>query len=362
MMLFVAYVLCSWLAGRLATREKIDRRVLTDLAIWLFVTGIIGARLAFVFVEAPAMLATPLRLLYLWDGGLVLYGSLIGGAIGYIFAHRRFLGPQGISAWKMADVVAPGIALGIALGRIGCLFTGCCYGDVACSGCAAYPLTFPLPSGPVQDMARHGYQTLAGFLVDQTDLTIVAVEPGSPAENAGLRPGDQIIAVNEADVSEIKTEKGKDGKLVLVGRFDQLSAALVNGWPAGVRDLTVTFLRGDRTMTATFVPRSLGLQPTQIYETISMLLLLFFLLCYYPYKRHDGEVMVLFMLAYGIHRFLNEMLRMDNPEFLFGMTFSQLVSILMILGAGVLAYFVWIRRASALAPEAAPTSDTLQPW
>src|ERR1043166_3408384 len=51
LMLFLAYVFCTWLAGRLATRQGIDRRILSDMAIWLFVTGIIGARLTHVFIE-----------------------------------------------------------------------------------------------------------------------------------------------------------------------------------------------------------------------------------------------------------------------------------------------------------------------
>ncbi len=51
----------------------------------------------------------------------MLYGSLIGGAIGYFLAYRRLIAPAGISTWKMADILAPCIALGIGLGRVGCL-------------------------------------------------------------------------------------------------------------------------------------------------------------------------------------------------------------------------------------------------
>src|SRR3954452_18107241 len=81
MMLFLAFVLCSWLAGRLARREGVDPKVLPDLAIWLFVTGIAGARITFVLQEWPTFFGegkNPLRIFALLDGGLVLYGSLIG--------------------------------------------------------------------------------------------------------------------------------------------------------------------------------------------------------------------------------------------------------------------------------------------
>jgi ABC-type molybdate transport system permease subunit len=58
---------------------------------------------------------------------------------------------------------------------------------------------------------------------------------------------------------------------------------------------TITFagsFPGKTQTLPTFAPTSLGLNPTQIYETISMCLLLFFLLSYFPYKQRDGELFV----------------------------------------------------------------------
>jgi phosphatidylglycerol---prolipoprotein diacylglyceryl transferase len=73
--------------------------------------------------------------------------------------------------------------------------------------------------------------------------------------------------------------------------------------------------------------------------------LLFFLLSYYPYKTRDGALLVLFMLGYGVHRFLNEMLRTDNKITVTGLTLSQNISIAVLAGAVVLAFFVWRRPA-----------------
>src|SRR5262249_53866466 len=140
-----------------------------------------------------------------WDGGLVFYGSAVGGAIGYFFAHRFVLRKHGISPWKMVDIIAPCVALGLCLGRIRCLLNGCCSGTgAACAGCPAGH--FPLSSPPRFDMVRRGYQTAAGFLVDDSDPrrppTVTVVEPDSAAAAAGLREGDEILEVNGHTVNE----------------------------------------------------------------------------------------------------------------------------------------------------------------
>ena len=89
-----------------------------------------------------------------------------------------------------------------------------------------------------------------------------------------------------------------------------------------------------------FQPTSIGLNPTQIFETISMCLLLFFMLSYYPYKRHDGELMVILLIVYSVHRFLNEMLRTDTEPVAFGLTLSQNVSIGIFVVGVILAVVV----------------------
>src|SRR5438309_11202920 len=95
LMLFMAYLLCTALARRLCKREGIDGTLIPDLAIWLFVAGILGGRAVFViqywhrfnswYWESITDNAL-VKLISLWDGGLVLYGAIGGAAIGY-FAY-----------------------------------------------------------------------------------------------------------------------------------------------------------------------------------------------------------------------------------------------------------------------------------
>ena len=104
-----------------------------------------------------------------------------------------------------------------------------------------------------------------------------------------------------------------------------------------------------------FTPKTVGLHPTQVYETVSMLLLVVLLLSFYPFRRYDGQVMTLFIACYAVHRFLNETLRNDTDVVAFGMTLSQNISILMFLFAVALEVghrAVGHRRTDI--PQAAP--------
>lgn len=328
MMLFFAFVGCSWLARRLCRREGIDGKFIPDLAICLFITGIAGGRVVFVaqYWEENQFNVwhwtsvtdnAVVRLISLWDGGLVLYGALFGGGLGYLGFYHFVLSKQGVSNWKMLDVVAPCLALGIAFGRIGCLCTGCCYGNVACEACPA--IHFPIPAGAWGKMVKLGHQSPLGFVLKGDSLEVLAVEPKSAADGI-VEVGDEIVEIN-----------GKEVK-------NQLGVWHTSG------ELRLTVRRhGVDTPLTPFTPTSIGVNPTQIYETISMCLLLFFLVSYYPYKRHDGELLVLFMLCYGVHRFLNEMLRTDTDPVAFGLTLSQNISIAVLSVAVVLAVVVWRR-------------------
>lgn len=336
MMLFLAYVLCSWLAGRLAKREKIDPNLLTDLALWLFGSGILGARLVFVFTEPDRFRNDWLRFFKLWDGGLVFYGSVLGGLVGFFLYYRLYLQPKQVSLLKMVDVVAPCVALGLALGRIGCLMTGCCFGNVAGPECPG--ICFPVPSAASMTMVSRGHQTAAGFSLGFENARVQFVEPGSAAENAGLKKDDLILSVNGLPVT---------------GGADLLSQ-LAHEWHKNVRDLRFTVRRGEQEAELeSFQAWSIPVHPTQIYESVSMLLMLFFLLSYYPYKIADGSVLVFLMLGYGVHRFLNEMLRTDTDSVAFNMTLSQNISIVVLMAAIAFAVYVFRRPPSRMAiPEA----------
>jgi len=112
------------LASRLGKREGLDPEKVIDLSFYILVASLIGARLLYIAVEYKYFLGQPLEIFKFWKGGLVFYGGLIAAVGAAFFYMRRHRLPM----WKVADIIAPSLAIGQAIGRWGCYFAGCCYG------------------------------------------------------------------------------------------------------------------------------------------------------------------------------------------------------------------------------------------
>jgi phosphatidylglycerol:prolipoprotein diacylglycerol transferase len=329
-MLALTLFVCTWMTCRRARREGISPLYIQDLAVWIFLGGIIGARVVYMIQYREPWS----RFIMIWQGGLVFYGSAIGGVVGYFLAYLYRVRKDGISTWQLADIIAPACAIGLCLGRIGCFLNGCCYGNVACAACPS--VSFPMASPARYSLVAHGYQTAAGFtLTDESSAAVIgAIEPNSPVAQAGLRPHDLIVRADGHTISSAS----------------QLRQYLVDDWPRGKNDLALTIRRDAKEIELPAIyPKTIGLHPTQLYESISMFLLFLLLTAYYPFRRRIGQVMVLFILCYAVHRFLNEILRNDTDPVAFGMTLSENGSIFFFVVALILSAWLWLRgQRSAL--------------
>ena len=121
----LGFVLGFGTASRRAPRAGIKGEDVFNLAPWIIVGAIVGARILYVISYWDKEFAgKPFINVFNMRSGLVYYGGLIGSSVATIIFCRR----QKIGLWRMADVMAPSIALGHAFGRVGCFMTGCCYG------------------------------------------------------------------------------------------------------------------------------------------------------------------------------------------------------------------------------------------
>ncbi|MBI1897206.1 MAG: prolipoprotein diacylglyceryl transferase [Acidobacteria bacterium] len=121
-----AFLVALWMAGRLAVRAGLDRERVMNLGIYCALAGIAGAKIAMFLFDWRSYLAHPgeifsletLQAAGVYQGGLLL--ALLTAVL-YMRHHR-------LAGLLTADVFAPAIALGHAIGRLGCFSAGCCWG------------------------------------------------------------------------------------------------------------------------------------------------------------------------------------------------------------------------------------------
>ena len=143
-LLALGAALGMWLLTHLAKKSGLDPDRVMSLALWLLISGLVGSRLLFVILEPAQFKAAPWRVLAIWEGGLVFYGGLIAALAVGILLMRRWKLP----VLTLMDCVAPALALGQAVGRLGCFSAGCCYGRTWEGGWGAVVFSDPLTLAP----------------------------------------------------------------------------------------------------------------------------------------------------------------------------------------------------------------------
>jgi phosphatidylglycerol:prolipoprotein diacylglycerol transferase len=132
LLIVTGVILGTYAAARLAQRQGYDPDHAWNVLLWLLGFGIVGARLQFVLsasLESAEMrqfyLSNPFNIIATWQGGLGIYGALIGGALGMALYCRR----AGVPFWKLANFIFVGVPLGQAIGRWGNFFNQELYGQ-----------------------------------------------------------------------------------------------------------------------------------------------------------------------------------------------------------------------------------------
>src|SRR5438445_11840783 len=123
-LLAAAYLLGLKVAMVRAKHRGLDATRVLDLGVYIIISALVGAKLLLLITDFQTFRHDPRELLTLARSGGVFYGGLIVAVTVALWYIRR----AGLPLWTTCDVFAPGIALGHAIGRFGCLFAGCCYG------------------------------------------------------------------------------------------------------------------------------------------------------------------------------------------------------------------------------------------
>jgi phosphatidylglycerol:prolipoprotein diacylglycerol transferase len=165
-LLAIAFLAGLWVASRQAKRSGMDSSRIVDMAVWVLIAGLVGAKLLLVVVDWRYFADSPRQLFSVFQSGGVFYGGLIGGILVAWWYARRY----DLPGWQTADVLAPGVVIGQAIGRLGCFAAGCCWGapaqvpwavaftDVYSARAVGTPLDTPLHPSQI-------YESLAAFLI-----------------------------------------------------------------------------------------------------------------------------------------------------------------------------------------------------
>jgi phosphatidylglycerol:prolipoprotein diacylglycerol transferase len=222
-LLAIAFILALWMTARLAARDGLPKNRVYDLGLYILLSALVGAKVVMLITEwnEPGGGWKRVFSLDLLSSGGVFYGGLLFALVTSVVLMRLYKLP-----WrKTADAFAPGIAVGHAIGRMGCFSAGCCWG----------------------------------------------------------KPTDSWIGV----------------------RFTERASEL------------------------TGVPIDSALVPTQLIEAVVNLLIFAFLLWLTKRRRFEGQVIFAYLMIYAVARFTIEFWRADPRGEVFGLSTSQLISVIM---------------------------------
>jgi phosphatidylglycerol:prolipoprotein diacylglycerol transferase len=121
LILMIAIGIGVWLTAREADRRGIKKDDVYQVSLYIIVAGIVGARFFHVLDQwSNAFAANPIRAFYIWEGGLAIWGAVVGG----LFAAALVCWKRGWYFPILLDAAAPGLVLAQAIGRIACVITG----------------------------------------------------------------------------------------------------------------------------------------------------------------------------------------------------------------------------------------------
>jgi phosphatidylglycerol:prolipoprotein diacylglycerol transferase len=316
-MMVLGFLAALFMMRRLSRRASLDRAMITNAALYSLIIGVVGARAFFVVHYFEQFREDPLNIFATWHGGLEFLGGVIP-AIGFLlfYLHHHKLPVR-----RYLDIMAIGLMMGLAFGRIGCFLNGDCFGKPT-----------DLPWG-----VRFPYRSFVYISQINSDLKRNRPEPHLKLPQ-----------------SEYLSFYDKNGKW----------------YPKDLEELT----EQQRYEVTRGRYRCLGVHPSQLYSSANALLLCGIL--YFFWRKNSvrtgsdkaskllgrpGSMVGLMFVLYGLARFLLEFIRDDNPYEFGILTISQILGIAMfVLGVVLLVILPHMKSDTSDGKEAVSANATTE--
>jgi phosphatidylglycerol:prolipoprotein diacylglycerol transferase len=343
-MLMLGLFISIWWAARRAMKSRGNPDVILNCGFIAIFAGVVGCRVMYVihywdeqFANRGGLLETAWAVVNVSKGGLEFYGGFILTAIA-VLVWLRFI--EKVSLRWYLDIIAPSAALGLALGRVGCLLNGCCFGSTCDlpwavrfpfgSNAALHQWTARLPGAALREELLVIYpggvvQPLPREFLQASDGEVEAAVAVEAAARQKLKACRAKLAAASDPVQQQQLRAARaelERKLAkATGEFPQVRANMKK-YGLNAREL--------RAMAESH--RSLPVHPTQPYMTVTALLIALFLNTLYWRRTRDGQVICALFVIEPASRWLMEIIRADNPHDTIGdFTISQFLAVCMTL-------------------------------
>lgn len=360
--LMLGFLSAVWLAMKRCERMKANPDRMLDLAFLALFFGVGGARAFYVihywkeqFAGAPNKL---FAIIDITSGGL----EFLGGFFGAFIATVVYCWWKQISLRLYADIIAPSVMWGLAFGRIGCYFNGCCFGAMAAHTAdeppaVSWAVQFPYGS-PAQ--FRHWQDrevsVPAELIVTTKESPLPAPVPEAQlAKSVEARETARVQADQAAEA--LRIAKAEDPNSPGIPQLEKALAAarkrvqaqlgelaaltIAQQMPSRANPTRITSVSELQAIAANVT--SAPVHPTQIYASAQAMLLALFLGALLNYRKRHGVVIGVLFLMYPVQRILLELIRADNPHDVAGLTVSQSLGVLMVPAAFVYLYLLYKR-------------------
>lgn len=262
LMMVIAFIAAIFLIRRLSRDITPDPQYITNAALYSLIAGVVGARLFYVIHHFDQYQGRLLSVFAIWQGGLELLGGVLA-AIAVIFFYLRY---HKLSVRRYLDILAVGLMLALAFGRIGCFLNGCCFGK---------PTNLPWA-------VRFPYWSHAYHSQVTADLERDRIEPYVKLPSDFFFNGSSDPLLKPYEYLTVRQRE-------MLKANDQL--------------------------------RSLSVHPTQLYSSINGAVLCLILYLFWRKAQKTGrgllskpgQIFGLMFVLYGITRFFIEFMRDDNP-------------------------------------------------